>query len=156
MTMHKIIGAFIVLFLFSSCKNDSEQVFMKNTDGKWNKKTEQKFDFKITDAQNPKNIIFVIRNNNDYPYSNIRLIVNFGDAQMRNKSTDTLNYILAEPNGAWLGKGFGETKEILFQYKLNYKFPANGDYSLNVIQAMRTDNLPGIEDVGVKIETAKP
>lgn len=156
MTMHKIIGAFIVLFLLSSCKNDSEQVFMKNIDGKWNKKTEQKFDFKITDAQNPKNIIFVIRNNNDYPYSNIRLIVNFADAQMRNKSTDTLNYILAEPNGTWLGKGFGETKEILFQYKLNYKFPANGDYSLNVIQAMRTDNLPGIEDVGVKIETAKP
>ena len=156
MTMHKIIGAFIVLFLLSSCKNDSEQVFMKNLDGKWNKKTEQKFDFKITDAQNPKNIIFVIRNNNDYPYSNIRLIVNFADAQMRNKSTDTLNYILAEPNGTWLGKGFGETKEILFQYKLNYKFPANGDYSLNVIQAMRTDNLPGIEDVGVKIETAKP
>ncbi len=156
MTMHKIIGAFIVLFLLSSCKNDSEQVFMKNIDGKWNKKTEQKFDFKITDAQNPKNIIFVVRNNNDYPYSNIRLIVNFADAKMRNKSTDTLNYILAEPNGTWLGKGFGETKEILFQYKLNYKFPANGDYSLNVIQAMRTDILPGIEDVGVKIETAKP
>ena len=75
---------------------------------------------------------------------------------MKNKSTDTLNYILAEPNGAWLGKGFGETKEILFQYKLNYKFPANGDYSINVIQAMRNDNLPGIEDLGVKIETVKP
>ena len=154
--MHKIIGAFIVLFLVSSCKNDSEQVFMKNLDGKWNKKTEQKFDFKITDAQNPKNIIFVVRNNNDYPYSNIRMIVNFWDMQTKKKSTDTLNYIMAEPNGDWIGKGFGDTKEIQFQYKLNYQFPANGDYSIGIIQAMRNDNLPGIEDIGVKIETAQP
>ncbi|QOW11074.1 gliding motility lipoprotein GldH [Kaistella flava (ex Peng et al. 2021)] len=156
MTMHKIMGAFFVLFFLASCNNDSEEVLMNNLNGKWNKKTEQKFDFKVTDAQNPKNIIFVVRNNNDYPYSNIRLIVNFLDGQTKKKSTDTLNYILAEPNGAWIGKGFGDTKEILFQYKLDYKFPANGDYSIGIIQAMRNDNLPGIEDIGVKIETAKP
>ena len=156
MTMHKIIGAFCVLFVLTSCINDSEQVFLNNLNGKWDKKTEQKFDFKITDAQNPKNIIFVVRNNNDYPYSNIRMIVNFWDMQTKKKSTDTLNYIMAEPNGAWIGKGFGDTKEIQFQYKLNYQFPANGDYSIGIIQAMRNDNLPGIEDIGVKIETAKP
>ena len=154
--MHKIIGAFCVLFFLTSCSNDSEQVFLNNLNGKWDKKTEQKFDFKITDAQNPKNIIFVVRNNNDYPYSNIRMIVNFWDMQTKKKSTDTLNYIMAEPNGAWIGKGFGDTKEIQFQYKLNYQFPANGDYSIGIIQAMRNHNLPGIEDIGVKIETAKP
>ena len=154
--MHKIMGAFFVLFLLSCCSKDSEQVFMNNLNGKWDKKAEQKFDFKVTDAQNPKNIIFVVRNNNDYPYSNIRLIVNFLDKQTKKKSTDTLNYILAEPNGAWIGNGFGDTKEILFQYKLNYKFPANGDYTIGIIQAMRNDNLPGIEDIGVKIEMTKP
>ena len=156
MTMHKIMGAFFVLFLLSSCSKDSEQVFMNNLNGKWDKKAEQKFDFKVTDAQNPKNIIFVVRNNNDYPYSNIRLIVNFLDKQTKKKSTDTLNYILAEPNGAWIGNGFGDTKEILFQYKLNYKFPANGDYTIGIIQAMRNDNLLFIEDIGVKIKMTKP
>ncbi|WP_423975527.1 gliding motility lipoprotein GldH [Kaistella sp.] len=156
MTMHKIMGAFFVLFFLASCRKDSEQVFINNLNGKWGAKAEQKFDFKITDAQNPKNIIFVVRNNNDYPYSNIRLIVNLLDGQTKKKSTDTLNYILAEPNGTWLGKGFGDTKEILFQYKLNYKFPANGDYSIGIIQAMRNNNLPGIEDIGIKIETTQP
>ncbi|MGA9212331.1 MAG: gliding motility lipoprotein GldH [Kaistella sp.] len=154
--MHKIMGAFFVLFFLASCRKDSEQVFINNLNGKWGAKAEQKFDFKITDAQNPKNIIFVVRNNNDYPYSNIRLIVNLLDGQTKKKSTDTLNYILAEPNGTWLGKGFGDTKEILFQYKLNYKFPANGDYSIGIIQAMRNNNLPGIEDIGIKIETTQP
>lgn len=150
------MGAFFVLFFLAGCSKDSEQVFLNNLNGKWDKKAEQKFDFKVTDAQNLKNIIFVVRNNNDYPYSNIRLIVNFSDNQTKKKSTDTLNYILAAPNGAWIGKGFGDTKEILFQYKLDYKFPTNGDYSIGIIQAMRNDNLPGIEDIGVKIETVKP
>ena len=154
--MHKIMGVFFVLLILASCNNNSEQVFMNNLNGKWDKKAEQKFDFNIKDAKNPKNIIFVVRNNNDYPYSNIRLIVNFLDKKTKSKSTDTLNYILAKPSGEWLGKGFGDTKEILFQYKLNYKFPGNGDYSIGLVQAMRNDNLPGIEDIGVKLETAQP
>ena len=69
---------------------------------------------------------------------------------------DTLNYILAKPNGEWIGRGFGETKETLFQYRLNYKFPKNGKYTLTVQQAMRKDKLTGIDDFGVKIEQAQP
>ena len=129
---------------------------MKNLNGIWDKKTQQKFDFKIDDAQNPKNIIIVVRNNNDYPYSNIRFIVNATDAQTKKKSVDTLNYVLAKPNGEWIGKGFGDTKETLFQYKLNYKFPKNGDYSIGIIQAKRADRLKRSEDMGLKIETVKP
>ena len=154
--MHKKWSVLFVLFLLSSCMKSSEDVQIKNLNGNWNKKAEQKFDFKIIDAQNPKNIIFVVRNNNDYPYSNIRIFVNFSDLKSKTKITDTLNYVLAQPNGEWIGKGFGDTKETLFQYKLNYKFPQNGDYSIGIIQAMRTDQLKGIEDIGLKIETAKP
>ena len=154
--MHKKWSVLFVLFLLASCMNSSEDVHINNLNGNWDKKAEQKFDFKIKDAQNPKNIIFVVRNNNDYPYSNIRFFVNFSDLKSKKKTTDTLNYVLAQPNGEWIGKGFGDTKETLFQYKLNYKFPANGDYSIGIIQAMRTDKLKGIEDIGVKIETAKP
>jgi gliding motility-associated lipoprotein GldH len=139
-----------------SCNSSSEKVEMKNLNGIWDKKTQQKFDFKIDDAQNPKNIIIVVRNNNDYPYSNIRFIVNATDAQTKKKSVDTLNYVLAKPNGEWIGKGFGDTIETLFQYKLNYKFPKNGDYSIGIIQSMRADQLKGIEDIGLKIETVKP
>lgn len=70
--------------------------------------------------------------------------------------TDTLNYILAKPNGEWIGSGFGDTKETLFQYKMNHRFPKAGNYRIGITQAMRKDTLVGIEDVGVKIENAKP
>lgn len=154
--MPKTLLFVALCFLLIGCNNPSEEVIVNNLNGKWDKKAEQKFDFSITDAQHPKNIIFVVRNNNEYPYSNLRLIVHFSDLQTKAKITDTLNYVMAQPNGQWLGKGFGDTKEILFQYRTNYTFKENGRYSIGVIQAMRKDNLPGIEDLGIKIETAKP
>jgi len=129
---------------------------MNSVNGKWNRKTTQKYNLNVSDNQNPKNIIFVVRNNNDYPYSNIRFIVDFKDLQTKKTETDTLNYILAKPNGEWLGTGFGDTKETLFLYKVNYRFPKNGKYEISVKQAMRNDNLAGVEDLGVKVETAKP
>ncbi|MCS3530057.1 gliding motility lipoprotein GldH [Chryseobacterium sp. JUb7] len=154
--MRKILGL-LTLILFFSCNSSSEgEVIMNSVNNKWSKKSEQKFNLEISDPQNPKNIIFVVRNNNNFPYSNIRFIVNFTDLQTKKKETDTLNYVLAKPNGEWLGTGFGDTKETLFQYKLNYKFPKEGKYQIGLTQAMRNDNLPGIEDIGVKIETAKP
>lgn len=144
-----------VILLIFSCSDKEDMVYMNAVNSSWNKNKKQEFQFNINDAQNPKNIIFVVRNNEDYPYSNIRLIVDFEDFNKK-KVTDTLNYILAEPNGEWLGTGFGSTKEILFQYKMNYNFPKNGKYKMNITQAMRKDNLPGIEDLGIKIESAKP
>ena len=154
--MRKIFAYFFVIALLSGCSSSSEDVKINSLNGKWNKKAEQQFDFEVKNTQNPKNIIFVVRNNSEYPYSNIRFIVNFTDVKNKKTQTDTLNYILAKPNGEWIGSGFGDTKETLFQYKPNYKFPADGSYRVGIIQAMRKDNLPGIEDIGVKIENVKP
>lgn len=155
MTVRRLLPALFFSAVLLSCTDSAETVDMKRLDGSWPKNDEQKFSFSISDARNPKNIIFVVRNNNDYPYSNIRLIVKLNEGK-RVLNADTLNYILAQPDGTWLGKGFGDTKEIMFQYKLNYKFPRNAQYEIGVTQAMRADNLKGIEDIGVKIETLKP
>jgi gliding motility-associated lipoprotein GldH len=148
-----IVTTFISLL---SCTKSSEQVLMNSIGGQWDMKKTQNFPFEIDDAQNQKNIIFVVRNNNEYPYSNIRFIVNLSDENGKFKKIDTVNYTLAQPSGKWVGTGFGNTKETLFQYKLNYQFPKNGKYTIGVTQAMRMKNLPGIEDLGVKIEQAKP
>ena len=147
--------AFVLLISLFSCQNADERVLINDVGNQWNKKKVQQFDFKIDDAQNQKNIIFVVRNNNDYPYSNLRLIATV-EHNKKAVATDTLNYVLAKPNGEWLGTGFGDTKETLFQYKLNYKFPQNGNYSVKVVQAMRKNILPGIEDLGIKIQNLKP
>ena len=151
----KSIVVFVLLLSVVSCQNADEKVLVNAVDNQWKKNNAQTFSFDINDAQNLKNMMFVVRNNNNYPYSNLRLIASV-EHNKKKISTDTLNYILAKPNGEWIGTGFGDTKEIVFQYKLNYKFPENGKYSVKVVQAMRKNVLPGIEDIGIKIQNLKP
>lgn len=153
--MLRSIVVFILFLSVISCQNENEKVFVNDINNQWKKKDIQTIDFDINDAQNQKNLLFVVRNNNDYPYSNLRLIASIEQSKKK-ISTDTLNFVLAKPNGEWIGTGFGDTKEIIFQYKLNYKFPQNGKYSVKITQAMRKDVLPGIDDIGIKIQNLKP
>jgi len=153
--MLRSLFAFVLLISLFACENGDDKVLINDVGNQWNKKKVQQFDFDVKDARNQKNITFVVRNNNDYPYSNLRLIATV-EHNKKAIATDTLNYVLAKPNGEWLGTGFGDTKETLFQYKLNYKFPQNGNYSVKVVQAMRKNILPGIEDLGIKIQNLKP
>lgn len=153
--MSKVLALLMPLCLLVSCQLTEEDVYIHSLNGVWEQKAIQKFNFEITDAQNPKNIIFVVRNNNDYTYSNLRLFSRLYEKNQKNPVVDTLNYILAQPNGAWIGSGFGDTKETLFQYKMDYQFPKNGTYTIEIQHAMRQDTLKGIEDLGIKIEPAK-
>ncbi len=146
---------FLVLTLLTSCFGGSEEVYMTSVDGSWNKKDTKKIEFEIKDFQTPKNIIFVVRNNNEYPYNNLFLISTIKGDKNKVLKIDTVNYILAKPNGEWLGSGFGATKEILFQYKVGYQFPANGKYHIEIKHGMRMNTLPGIEDLGIKLELTK-
>lgn len=128
---------------------------MKPINGEWEKNVVQSFTFEINDYQIPKNIIFFVRNSNEYPYANIRFFSYLKGSDTQNTKVDTLNYMLAKPNGEWLGSGFGDTKEILFQYKTNHLFTKNGTYTIELKQAMRVDTLKGVEDIGIQIVSAK-
>lgn len=146
----------LAAFALWSCGPEGSDIKTNSLNSSWDKNAEQQFDFNIEQAQNPRNITFVVRNNNSYPYSNIRFIVKVSNLKTKKAETDTVEYTMAKPDGEWLGKGFGEIKEIHFPYRTNYRFPQNGAYSIGIVQAMRNDTLKGIEDIGVKIENTKP
>lgn len=145
----------VVSVLFASCNNVGEGVYINEIHNSWAKDKIEVFQFEIKDSEIPKNIIFVVKNNEEYPYSNLRLISSVTGTGIKEEK-DTLNYFLAKPNGEWLGTGFGKMKEIKFQYKINYKFLSNGVYRIEVKQAMRKDTLRGIENFGIIIEQAQP
>lgn len=148
--MSRTIGLFLCLLWLYSCSSD--EVYMASVDNTWAKNEAKKIDFHINDAQSAKNLIFVIRNNNEYPYSNLFLISTLKDEQQKVIKIDTMQYLLAKPNGEWLGSGMGSVKEIWVQYKNDYIFPKNGQYHLEIKHGMRTEKLQGIEDIGIKID----
>lgn len=149
--MHKW-WLWIIVVLGISCQQDAGEVQMRDVNNLWAKNQAQEFQLDIKDADVPKNLIFIIRNNQNYPYSNLFLIATLAQNGKPIK-TDTLNYRLANPDGSWIGSGFGDTKEGWFLYKEYYQFPKNGIYTLSIKQGMRQDTLRGIEDIGIKIQT---
>ena len=150
----------ILLLLFAACNSNlifSE--FKANPGGDWSHEDVKEFIFTKEDTISRFNLFINIRNDNEYPFSNLFLItdLNFPDGTV---VRDTLEYEMALPDGKWLGKGYGSLKENKLWYKENIVFPLSGVYTLKVAHAMRQNGtvegiseLEGITDVGFQIET---
>jgi len=109
------------------------------------------FDIDIVDSIQSYNFYINVRHNTDYDYSNLYLFV--GIHYPNNDYTrDTIELVLAKPDGEWLGKGFGKLKENNILIKKQMAFPHTGVYRFEFEQAMRTRELSGIEDLGIRLE----
>lgn len=150
----------VFLLLFAACNSNlifSE--FRANSGGTWSQDDVKEFIFTQEDTISRFNLFINIRNDNQYPFSNLFVItdLNFPDGTV---VRDTLEYEMALPSGEWLGKGYGSLKENKLWYKENIVFPLKGVYTLKVAHAMRQNgtvegvtDLEGIPDVGFQIET---
>ena len=157
--MRKIVAFIFVSFLIMSC-NDAV-VFDKYTsmpNGTWHKDSIVNFKFNPTDTISRNNLLINLRNNNNYEYSNLFLIVGI-DFPNNTSIIDTLEYEMTDAEGKFLGSGLTDLKENLLEYKTNVIFPVTGEYTINIQQAMRKsgtvegiENLNGITDVGLRIE----
>lgn len=111
------------------------------------------FTVPIEDTINHYNVYINIRNADDFDYGNLYLFI---DITAPNNATerDTINCILADNNGKWLGQGLGDIwdNKILFKYNTRFR---KGDYTFKLTQAMRVDKLPQIMDVGLRVEEMK-
>ncbi|MDV7137531.1 gliding motility lipoprotein GldH [Maribacter sp. TH_r10] len=152
------ILAFIGIVFMVSCNNSIVKTEFKPTEnGSWNKDSIMEFNFSGLDTIQKHHMFINVRNDNTFPYSNLFIIAAL-DYPNGETVTDTLEYIMAEPDGTWLGKGYGSIKENKLWYKENIVFPSSGVYTLRLSQAMRKNgnvdgiiNLEGITDVGFEI-----
>lgn len=117
----------------------------------WGAEDHLRFTVPVNDTSKVFDILFHTRNASTYEYSNLWLFVSTS-APNGVSMTDTVEFILAEPSGKWLGKGLGAVNSILLPYKLNIKFPARGVYTFDIKQAMRQNKLNGIMDLGIRVE----
>lgn len=117
----------------------------------WKYKDTVTFKTDINDNRQWYSFYLNIRNSGLYPFSNLYLflITTYPDGK---KTHDTVESILADDYGKWLGKGLGDIKDNRFLLRRNMKFPLKGTYFFRFVQAMRVDNLKGISDIGIRIE----
>jgi gliding motility-associated lipoprotein GldH len=151
----------LVLLLVISC--DKKRVFdeYKSVGNAWHKDSIVTFELPKLDAEKSFNMYVNVRDNDDYPFNNLFLIVSLEQPNHQVK-VDTLEYQMTDPDGALLGEGFSDIKESKLFYKDKQKFTQKGIYKVHIRQATRQTGkiegvvtLPGVSDIGFRIESTE-
>jgi gliding motility-associated lipoprotein GldH len=146
----------LVVILFFSC--DKKRVFdeYKSVGTAWHKDSVVSFDLPELDSTKRYNLFVTLRDNNNYKFNNLFLIVGL---ELPNGFTkvDTLEYQMANPDGSLMGDGFSDIKENKLFFKEKVRF--RGKYKVNIKQAVRENGkvpgvtaLEGVTEVGFRIE----
>ncbi len=119
----------------------------------WSKDSMAVFKVDIETVQKNYNIIINIRNRSNYPNSNLWLFIDVvsPSGQLIQQKVDC---ILADDDGRWLGSGWGDLFHVAVPYQTGIKFAEPGEYVFRIVQGMRTDDLSGIHNIGLRIEEA--
>jgi len=155
----RIKNSFLLLLmaiLLFSC--DKKRVFdeYKSVGSAWHKDSIVSFNLPELDSTKRYDLFINLRDNNNYPFNNLFLIVTLEKPNGYTK-VDTLEYEMAAPDGSLLGDGFTDIKESKLFYKEGVRF--RGKYKVNIKQAVRESGkvpgvteLEGITDIGLRIE----
>lgn len=119
----------------------------------WDMRKPVTFTVPVTDTINHYDVYVNVRNADSYDFSNLYLFIDI-TSPAHITERDTMECILADNSGKWLGRGLGDIWDNKILFKRNVRFPRSGNYMFTYTQAMRIDSLPLIMDVGLRIERA--
>ena len=125
--------------MFISCNNnivfEDYSAFKNQT---WNADSGAVFNYFITDTICKNEIVIKVRHTTDYEFQNLFLFITA-------EKTDTLELLLANKEGKWLGKGIGDVREVEFVYRKDKVFAKKREVTFEIEQAMRYGELEKIQ-----------
>ncbi|MEN8225511.1 MAG: gliding motility lipoprotein GldH [Bacteroidota bacterium] len=154
MKKYKTLWLFLLIATLALAACDPGRIYDQSyaIDGEgWDRDTVFHYEVSIEDSLQLHNFYIGIRNNTDYPYSNIYIFMTT-EFPNGHATTDTIECILADKGGRWLGDGTGRIKDNLIMLQHSLRFPINGKYHFYLEQGMRESPLVGIEDIGLRVE----
>ena len=155
-----MLHRFLIIVLainLNSCETNKYLQF-HNFDSGWGNSQVMEFNFQGEKKNDKKNIDFILRHNNNYPFANIFLI---SELVTSNKKIqiDTLEFKLADSSGKWLGITKISLVEHKLPYKTNFILKEGETFKLKVRTSMRLnneineiENLDGVLNFGLLIE----
>ena len=116
----------VVLITISCTRNAAFDESVVIHEASWSNQDSPYFDITIDDTLSDYAFYFNIRHLENYRYSNLYLFLHT-DFPNGNKTHDTIECILAYPDGKWIGKGSGSmrTSEILTFVYVLYPFSSS-------------------------------
>ena len=118
---------------------------------KWNTDSVAFFNYANSDTTSKNTIKIKLRHTVEYEFQNLFLFI-------ETDVMDTVELMLANKEGIWLGSGIGDVREFEFEYQNAKLFSKKGYYSFKIEQAMRygmaekIQVLNNVLAVGISIE----
>lgn len=143
-----VIALTIILGLSASCSRQPECGMFHAVDASgWLYGDTLRYDIAPVDSVTPwhGDIAIAVRHSASYPYSNLWMEVSYPPAD--SVPADTINVILADTYGNWLGNGLGLSfmrVDTVFR-NITVASPT----TLSVRHIMRSDRLPDVEQIGL-------
>ncbi len=148
-----VLSSVLAILLFSC---DDGRIYDKFHDfdaNVWHMDSTQTFSFDIKDNEEEYSFFYLIRNTADYSYYNLYLKFTIEDSLHQVVHSELQELILFDPKtGKPYGSGLGDIFSHEFPAIEHISLPYAGTYTFAVRQYMRTENLNGIQSVGLKIE----
>ena len=150
---HRILSFSLVscILLLSCNKGTIYKKCITLPNNVWSVNNPLVFDVPVNDTVNNYDIFITLRNSSSYDFNNLYLFIDI-NSPMKITERDTMECVLANADGKWLGNGLGDIWDNKFLFKKNVKFQKPGMYEFVFNQAMRVDSLPMIMDAGISIE----
>lgn len=151
MRINSSILLFLIIFM-ASCQNDTRYHSYNSTsvDG-WNKSDILVYDIPQSFEKGKYEIEIGIRHTEIYKYKNLWIEVKSNLTDAKKQECDSIQLILADKSGKWLGKGIAGIyqNDSLLTYNITVNNTNKAKMSIRHI--MRDKQLKGIRDVGIKL-----
>ncbi len=144
--------AIIFVLALISCDNkivfDDYHNFENQT---WSEGIGVSFTYPVRDTTSKNKVVIKVRHTTDYEFQNLFLFI-------KTEKTDTVELIISNKEGKWLGRGVGDIRELEFVYSKDKVFTEKGDFTFEIEQAMRygklekIKHLKNISEVGLSIQ----
>ena len=120
-------------------------------EAEWDVNNRIAFDVDVNDTLGVYAFGLGLRHLENYRYSNLYVFLHT-EMPNGNVTHDTIQCLLATPDGRWIGKSSGSMRNMRIVLNPNLRFPLEGNYHFEIEQAMREPVLKGISDIGLFIE----
>lgn len=147
-------GLLVLTLTLSSCDQRSVVDVFEKVDGTaWSYSDVKTIKVNVEDTVSQHNFYLNLRHEGNYAWRNIYLRIKF-TSPSADTAVQLLSVPLADVNGKWLGNGLGDIYEVQYLFKEGIQFKQKGEYEIELEQHMRVNPLPGVLDVGIRIEKA--
>lgn len=142
---------FIVLIFFSCNKKTIYNDYFLFENKNWHTDSLITFQFQVQDTVAKHQVIIKVRHNVDYEFQNLFFFF------YNNTKKDTIEILLADKKGKWLGNGFGDVRQTEIIINDGEIFNKKEKQKYVFEQAMRygreknIKNLKNIEAIGISV-----